>query len=394
METATNPKEEGLTEFQWDEAGDESTFFGIKEETPVIEQVQEDLKDKGKKPEEEEEEVEVEGKGKNKDKKPEETQATFFEDEEEEGKEKLKPEKNEKVEGEEGEEDDEEVKFFTTLSTDLKTKGIFQFVEIKEDEKITEDKFFELQEQEIESRLEEAIETFMNELDEDGKAFLKFKKAGGKNADFFKVYAEVEDIPEVDVKTAEGQNAILRYYYKNYEDLDDADIDDKLEWLEETNKKAKYAEKYNAKIEKDKENKKQALLDAQAENQKKAEQIRDAFINSVKETANKMEEFNGFKFTKQDKSELVDFILKPAVKLENGKYLTGLQSSINKLYKEDKQKLLLLAKLLKSDFDFSTFVKEAQTKVTKETKSKLSETRNTLSGKSAPTRKGSLADLF
>ena len=250
-------------------------------------------------------------------------------------------------------------------------------VDIKDDEPIDAEKFFELQDEEIELRFEETLTNFMNDLDDTGKAYLRFKKAGGNDASFFKAFAQTSEIPTGELRTVEDYDKTLRYYYKTFEDMDESDIDEKLEWLEESGKKEKYAKRYGEKMEAHKKTTEEKFLKDQDDVQKKLNEDTQNFIKSVKETAQKTDSHKGFKFIAKEKNELTDYIIKPTVKLQNGKYITGLQNAINGIFKGDRENLLLLAKLLKSDFDFKEFVAEARTKVTKETKLKLNERKNT-----------------
>lgn len=333
--------------------------------------------------------------------KEEEEQVALFEEVEEEEKKEKKTTtapKSETPKGEKEEikEEEDDDKFFSTLTQEFKEKKIFRTLEIKEDEEITEEKFFELAEEEATNRADEIIEAFMEELDEDGKAFLKFKKDGGSNADFLKVYRQSASIPEVDIKTEEGQNAILRYYYKNYDDMDEADIEDKLEWLAEHDKKESYAIKYNDKIKaQDKKIKEKLLKDQEKINEAKLKEA-EKFVSSIKSIAESTDEIKGFKIdTKKEKAELTAFITKPSFETESGRTITGLQYSFMELFKkENHEKLLLLAKLLKNDFDFSSIAVKAKTETTKSVKEKLNSQKSSSRPSSQNSSQKSLTDYF
>lgn len=379
-----------LTNFQWD---DPNNFFGVEsldtpEETKTAEEEQEETaKPKPK------------SKGKTKEAEPaeEETEVEPEEEEKEEGKPKSKkPEvpfsQAEEVEEETTDEDDEE--FFTNLTVDLKERGILT-VDIKKGEKVTEEKFFELQDAEIESRVEEAINTFMEEVSEDGKAFLKFIKAGGKANEFFRQMAEVAlPADDIDFSKEANQDEFLSWYYKNVEGLDDEDVRDKLEWLKESGdgKKQKYAEKYFEKVSKIEKQRKDALIKAQEKQKQARLDAYNEFSSQVTETLQNVEQVSGIGFTAKDKKELGKFITKST----NDLGISDLYYAVKKLHAEkDKSKLLLLAKLIKSDFDFTDLVKEAKTKTAKEVRSNLNSQkqgiRPTASGN---TRDRSLADYF
>lgn len=401
--TTANTNTEDLTNFTWDE-GAENTFFGIKDETEttVIEEVVKET---------EKQEEGVEGKDgkttkKAEEKIEEEASFNFGDDGEDETKPKTK-EKSKEIEEETktnfetktDEEQQESVvtspEFFKNLATDLKERGIFEHVEVKEDEPIDEDKFFELYDEEVEQRVDATINSFMEEVGDDGKAFLKFLKLGGSKEEFLKVYAESAKVPTVEDFEDESQaEKFLRYYYNTVEELAEDDTNDRIEWLKERNKLSTETEKLYKKVEKANEAHKQQLLENQANIDRDRQARRTAFIKDVTETANKVDEVNGLAIDKKEKTELVNFITKATVKMDNGSYITGFQDSINKVLKGDKDKLILLAKLLKSNFDFSSIQTKVKTEVTREAKSKLAQQSSTTQKPSSKSSGKSLTDYF
>jgi len=74
----------------------------------------------------------------------------------------------------------------------------------------------------------------------------------------------------------------------------------------------------------------------------------------------------------------MNFITKPTVKVGKNKYITEFQAELGEIFKgegENKKKLLLLAKLVKSQFDVKDLIEETKTKVVKDAKSKLQQSR-------------------
>jgi S-adenosylmethionine:tRNA-ribosyltransferase-isomerase (queuine synthetase) len=100
---------------------------------------------------------------------------------------------------------------WSNIYKELKNRGIIS-IDVEDESSIDADRFIELQEEEIEARLEETIQAFMEELDEDGKAFLKFKKEGGNTKDFFKIYSEISEVPTPEYNDEKSQEKFLRYY--------------------------------------------------------------------------------------------------------------------------------------------------------------------------------------
>jgi len=352
-----------LEDFVWDNS---EKFFDV-----------EPVKEKDEEPDPEEEEEKKPEKVDDPEKKIDEEEPEPFKD--------APKEKDE-------EPDDSDVKFFTTLTSELKEKGILKSITLKENEEVTEEKFFELQDEEIENRVEETINSFIAEVkSEDGAAYLEYIKAGGKTRDFFRMMIQSSQIPEVNLENTEDQDEILKFYYRNVEGLDTEDINDKLDWLEESGKKKKYAEKYYTQIMDADKKAKQLAQEEAAKKREAAKNNHKAFVNTVKETLDTTDQVNGFTFTKAEKKELVGFISDV-----NERGNTPLHEAVNNLYKSaDKQKLLLLAKLLKSDFDLTDLVKEVKTKVTKDAKSNLLTQKDNIRPASSTTsRNRSLSDYF
>lgn len=397
---------------------DDKSWFGVPtEEVTPTEQVLKEIKgatkvvaDEGGKPEK------VEPLKKEGEEDEEEEDHVFFETEEEKAtklkaKEEGKDEDEEEVEVEvakedkkkveqkpkEGEEDD---KFFTTLAGELKDKGIFQNVELKEGEEVTEEKFFELQDAEIEARVEETFQAFFEELDEDGRNFLKFKKAGGRTADFLESYNSGGfDIEEFDENDEAQRTRVLTHYLSTVEKLEPEDVKDRLEWLKEGGKDKVYAKKYFESINSQREELKKEVLKQQQELANQREATAKQFSETLKATLDKTEAIGAFPISATDQKELGSYITKPTVKVGKNKYIPAFQAEIAKIFKADteeaQKKLLLLAKLVKTDFDVTDLEKTTKTKVVKEAKSKLKDARTGVKPASAGSyAKKSLGDYF
>jgi len=292
---------------------------------------------------------------------------------------------------------DEEVQFFTTLAKTLTEKGIFQNVEIKDGDTIDGEKLIELQDQEIEARLEETFESFFQEMDEDGIAFLKYKKAGGDTRTFLNAYSQSLELPTSDLSTEEGQEKMLRYYYKNIEKLDAEDVDDRIEWAKEGKKMEKLSLKYSKVVtEMEQQRRDQVLLETQ-EAERAAADSRKEFETSLVKTLQAAEEIEGVPVTKEDKASLGTYLSKPVVKIGKNKYITGMQADIQKIWQDkDRSKLLLLAKFVKAGLKLEGVEKKAVTKKVAEVKKAVFTQRNTagVSGGSGEGERKSLADYW
>ena len=75
---------------------------------------------------------------------------------------------------------------------------------------------------------------------------------------------------------------------------------------------------------------------------------------------NSLNEMGGLPISKQDKTVLPTYISEPTVELQDGRYVSEMQADLFKVM-ADKDKIVLLAKLLKTDFDFSAIERKKQT---------------------------------
>jgi hypothetical protein len=361
-----------LENFEWDDGS--SNFFGVEGTAEVkIDEAAEVIAEV-KKEEEIAEKEEVEEK----------EDSSFFDIE--------KDDKGEVIEKASTETEEED--YYKSLSSKMKENGIFQNVEIPEDEEITEDKFIELQDSEIESRVDEAIESFMGELDEDGAAFLKFKKEGGATSEFFKTYGQSTSVPQGDLDDEVYQEKLARHNYSAVDGDDAEDIDDKIQWLKDSGKLEKYAERFDGKM-KEQEKASKVSIQENAKAQAKAnDDSRKAFTDNVRETLDATDQVDGYKFTAQRKKTLLPFITKNTVKVGKNKYITGMQSKLQTALKTP-EKMLVLAQLLQNDFDVSSLIADANTKVTKKLKTDIQRQKKgaNLKGSGRTNKKRSLSDI-
>ena len=374
-EQTVDQSQNGLLDFNWDDSSE--SFFGLDDQGDEIKtdekpkvtitptEVVEDEKPKDETPNED---------------KPKEEKIIFFE----EGEEDEKPKR----------EGTENPNFYTDVYKDLKESGIFKHVEIDEDEELDADRLYELQQEEIETEVGARLQSWAtDDLDEDAQAFIKFKIQGGNTADFFKVYRESTQITLGDIESEDYQDELIRYQLQK-EGWDKDEIEDRLEYLTESNKKSKFAEKYFTKLEQEIETQKQNLT-KQAEKQKQTARLQEEeFKNSIKETLDSNTEIKGLKISDKDKGTIFNFLTKKDQKIDNNTSITGFQRKLSEVFK-DPNKIVLLAKLVNDDFDFSQLEKSSVTKKTKEVKRNI-ENRQSMrpSGSGSSSGANSLASLF
>ena len=374
-EQTVDASQNGLLDFNWDDSSE--SFFGLDDQGDEIKtdekpkvtitptEVVEDEKPKDETPDED---------------KLKEEKTIFFE----EGEEDEKP----KGEG------TENPNFYTDVYKDLKESGIFKHVEIDEDEELDADRLYELQQEEIEAEVGARLESWANQdLDEDAQAFIKFKLQGGNTADFFKTYQNNSQITLGDIESEDYQDELIRYQLQK-EGWDKDEIEDRLEYLTDSNKKSKFAEKYYSKLEKEIEQEKQNLNKQAEEQRQRAKLQEEEFKASIKDTLDANSEIKGLKLSDKDKGTILNFLTKKDQKIDNNTSITGFQRKLSEVFK-DPNKIVLLAKLVNDDFDFSQLEKSSVTKKTKEVKRNI-ENRQSMrpSGSGSSSGANSLASLF
>ena len=368
VETSQN----GLMDFNWDESGADS-FFGLnefgEEPKPIEEKTPKSVVQTT--PPTTTETIEP-----SKEEVEKQEESSFFEEEDETKKESTT-----------------DNAFYEDVYKDLKEAGIFKHVELEDGEELDADRLYELQQEEIEAEVTSRLDAWASqELDEDAKAFIKFKIQGGDTSEFFKTYQNTSEITLGDIEDEDYQDNLIRYQLQK-EGWDKDEIEDRLEFLTESNKKSKFAERYHDRLIKEQEKEKQALV-KQAEEQKiRAKQQEEQFRVSIKDTLDTNKEINGIKFTDKDKGNLINFLTKKE-KLEDGRVITGFQKKLSESF-NDPKKIALLAKILNDDFDFSSFEKSAITKKTKEIKRNIEQRQSMRpTGSGSSSGANSLASLF
>lgn len=382
LENQVETQNNELLTFDW-EGNETENFFGIEPEKSEVQKIVEGIK--------KEESTPQEGKVIQK-KSKEEVQEEEEEDDFFDTASKAKPTGRETTN--EGAGEQEEGSIYKDVYNDLKEHGIFKHVELEEDEELDADRLFELQQEEYETEVTERLKAWASEeLDDDAKAFIKFKREGGNTADFFNVYKSSSELPTGSIEDEEYQDQVIRYQLKE-EGWDRDEIEDRLAYLTENGKKGKVAEKYDVKIKLEETKRKQSLL-KQAEQQKLVtKEQEESFKANVKETLESVDEVSGFKITPQDKNKILNFLTKKEHKISDTRTITGFQKKLAEVF-QDTNKMILLAKLVENDFDMSDFEKQITTKKTKQVKSNLEQRKGMRPSNSGSSFKGSnLADLF
>jgi hypothetical protein len=391
MSDLSNGNDTLLDDFSWDGGNENHSFFGIdaggeQTETAEVQEVIKEAKEKG---------VTVTPKGtKTTPKKKVEVEPEDDDDNEPEEVEDDEPQHSFFEQDDDKNDEDKPLGNYTSIVKNLVDSKVFENVELKEGEEVDEDSFMEAFATEIEARVEEGFQSFMDELSDDGKAFLKYAKNGGTIQQFAQVFKNLNQMPEVDVDNEEGQKIIIRYYLKTVKQMESDDVDEQIEFYEDKNKLKFYAEKYKKSLDAEAAEEKEALIEQQENARKQAEENKKQFVAGIKKSLDTDKVFD-IPIGKKDK-DLLAYITTASVKIGPNRYLTGLQKDLNDAFNDPKM-VIALAKLLKGKFDLTDIKASLKTEVTKGVKKGIEnskESGNRPSSSVTIGKKKTLADMF
>lgn len=320
---------------------------------------------------------------------PSEIEPTKEQKEQEENLEEVDLNKTEETKKEE---QVNETSIYDDVYKDLKEYGVLKHVNIEDNESLTPERLKELYEQDYESEVSQRLKNFAdNELGDEGKNLIRFIQSGGRVSDFVSLYKDTE-IPEGNIEDESFQNDLIRYQLKK-EEYDHDEIEDFIENLTNSGKKAIRAKRIFERLSAEKERQREKAIFEQEEAKKARIRENNAYRETIKSTLNENKEINGFKINDKEKSELYNFITNPNVP-SGESYTTGIMDKLNKVFKEP-SKLVLLAKILKSDFDFKDFKKKVETETTNKVKSNLENRKGLVkSSVGSSTDRINLAEIF
>lgn len=244
--------------------------------------------------------------------------------------------------------------------------------EIQELEELDEDDRQAALEDYFERALEERLDASVKELPDALKNIIKYVSKGGDLNTFLKTLYKGQESgldENLDLTEEENQESIVRQSLQE-EEYDEDYIDSQIEFLKDSGKLEVAANKYFNKWKSSREKAQREEL-ARVEAAKKAQ--REAQITFKKDLSNHIsttEDFKGFKLSKREIEEMPEYISSQTVKMNDGRVITPFYRDLFEAMK-DKDKLVLLAKLVKTDFDFTPLAKNIDTKRTKALKEDL-----------------------
>lgn len=253
----------------------------------------------------------------------------------------------------------------------LKEKGLVEYEEDPE-KPLTDEDAENLLEDSWETAVEKEVEATIKDLPDELKQLIKFAHKGGDVGELLGKMVQHatsginknSDIENEDTQIlAVSMDLRAQGYDQEY-------IDTQIEFLKEKDKLEGVAKKAFDKIvaEQEAETAGQVKRQAEAlENKKKAAR---EYKTNITTHINSLEEAGGLPISKQDKTILPTYISEPTVELQDGRFVSEMQADLFKVM-ADKDKIVLLAKLLKSDFDFSAIERKKQTQAARGIKDEI-----------------------
>ena len=162
-----------------------------------------------------------------------------------------------------------------------------------------------------------------------------------------------------DIETEEVQILAITEDLRN-QGYDAEEIETQIEFLKEKDKLATMGKKAFDKIVAKKEQDRKAYIKQVADQKETVKKnARDYKANLITHIS-AIDEVKGLTLNKKDKETLPSYISDPTVELQDGRVISELQADLFKVM-ADKDQIVLLAKVLKSGFDFSSLERKAVT---------------------------------
>jgi hypothetical protein len=248
----------------------------------------------------------------------------------------------------------------TTLAF-LKERGLVDY-ELEEGQELSDDDADNLLEDSWEKSVEAEVEATIKELPDELKQLIKFASKGGDVGELLgkMVQHATSGINKnSDISNEDVQVLAVTMDLRN-QGYDQEYIDDQIEFLKEKDKLEGIAKKSFDKIVAEQETETAGQVQRQKEALEYRKKQAREYKTNITSHINSLDEMGGLPISKQDKTVLPTYISEPTVELQDGRVVSEMQADLFKVM-ADKDKIVLLAKLLKSDFDFSAIERKKQT---------------------------------
>lgn len=375
-----NQKE--LDTFQWDQSVEEVDFFGEVTKNPS--------------------KVAAEDAEKEKDKEKEEPEVIdFFGDtgieDDPEGKDDPEGDADKADKLDKDEDGDKPAVLSNVgVASFLKDKGLIDF-ELEEGTELEEDDAEALIEEGFETSVENKVGVLMAALPDSVKNLVKFAMNGGDPDEYLSTISKSSAkgvTGKMDITKESNQEEFMKFKLAG-EGNDEEYIEAQIEFLKDSGKLDSIATKAFNNWKSKEDERAAELVEQQKQQVAQTKKNQLEYKREISEHLSEIENINNLKFTKKDQKDLPEYIGDNSVTLEDGRKITPFYRDLFASMK-DKNKLAVLAKLVKNNFDFKDIETAIATKQARNVKEDIQRQKtgkklNTASGSSQPKR---LADYF
>ena len=228
--------------------------------------------------------------------------------------------------------------------------------------KKTEEEAEHLIEDSWEKALESEVEATIKDLPQDIKDLIKFASKGGNVGELLGKmvqHATSGITKNSDIENEDVQVLAITMDLKN-QGYDQEYIDSQVEFLKDSGKLGNISKKSFDRIVEQQEAETAGQVQRQKESLDNRKKQAREYKTNITTHINSLNEMGGLPISKQDKTVLPTYISEPTVELQDGRFVSEMQADLFKVM-ADKDKIVLLAKLLKTDFDFSAIERRKQT---------------------------------
>ena len=279
----------------------------------------------------------------------------------------------------------------------LKEKGLVSY-ELEEGTELTNDIADEILEDSYEASVDAGVAEAIKDLPEAVKELIKFVNKGGDYTQMLGNLAKqsVSGISkDTDMDVENNQILVLTQDLKD-QGYDEEFIQGQVDYFKESGKLKGIADKLFTKVLAKQENELTQRSAAQAAIKADNKEKQRVYKSEITTQLGSLEDIKGVVLNKQDKENLPSYISDANVKLQDGRVVTKFQQELFSVF-GNKEKTILLAKLIKSDFDFSSIANKEITKYSKTIKENIQNNNVTIKGSKGSSQKQnkkSLADLL
>jgi hypothetical protein len=279
----------------------------------------------------------------------------------------------------------------------LKEKGLVSY-ELEEGAEMTEDLAQEILEGSWEDSIQDGVADIIKDLPDAVKDLVKFASQGGNVTELLsKMSSHARTGLDKDSDMSEEANQIIAVTLDlQSQEYDEEDIAAQIDFLRDSGKLENYSTKAYKKLLVKQEAERKAGIAENEANKVKNKRVAKEYKEKLSSHLSSVENFKGIVINKKDKENLPSYIADLKVPLQNGTTVSKFQADLFAIL-GDESKLIGLAKIINSDFDFSSISNKTITEFSKKTQASIENSdKINLKGSSASSQKQkkSLADLL